>query len=107
MTRPITEPLPKAYNPTAIERQIYKFWEEGAFFAAKDKSVLLTVEGAKREMLGERLSAIRDADGDGFADLVVLSPGAAVDRKRGNGYVRLLSGKTGKAITFINPLIAK
>lgn len=76
-------------------------------FAAKDKSVLWTVEGARREKLGERLAAIRDADEDGFADLVVLSSGAAVDRKRGNGYVRLLSGKTGKAITFINPLRTK
>ncbi len=38
MTRPITEPLPKAYNPASIEQPIYKFWEEGGFFAAKDKS---------------------------------------------------------------------
>ncbi|MDD5306963.1 MAG: valine--tRNA ligase [Deltaproteobacteria bacterium] len=32
------KPLPKAYEPRAIEQDTYRFWEEGGFFAAADTS---------------------------------------------------------------------
>ncbi len=38
MTRILTNPLPKSYEPTTIEQEIYSFWEEGGFFRAEDTS---------------------------------------------------------------------
>ncbi|MCK9462033.1 MAG: valine--tRNA ligase [Proteobacteria bacterium] len=38
MPKPLHGPLPKAYDPSAIEKPIYEFWERGGFFAAADTS---------------------------------------------------------------------
>lgn len=75
--------------------------------AAKDGAVLWTVKGAAKENLGEEVRRFPDADGDGVADLLVVSPGAAVKFAKGNGYVRILSGKTGAVLLLVNPLVAK
>ncbi len=32
---PASEPLPKAYDPTAVEERIYRMWDEGGFFHAE------------------------------------------------------------------------
>ncbi len=66
--------------------------------SSKDKKVLWVVAGGDGERLGEQVLAIPDADGDGFPDLCVTAP------LKGAGYVRFLSGKTGKVITSFNPL---
>lgn len=75
--------------------------------AAKDGAVLWTMKGAAKENLGEEIRPCADADGDGVADVVVVSPGAAVKGVKGSGYVRILSGKSGAVVTLINPLVAK
>ncbi len=75
--------------------------------AAKDATVVWSVKGAARENLGEAVHPSADVDADGTADLVVVSPGAAVGGKKGNGYVRFLSGKTGALIRLVNPLATK
>jgi len=72
-----------------------------------DGTVLWTVDGAKGEMLAEELYPCADANGDGLADLVIVSPGAKIKGKRGNGYVRLVSSTYGATITLINPLSRK
>ena len=67
--------------------------------SGKDGKVLWTVPGTgSGEKLGEEVLAIPDADGDGFPDLCVTAPGKSA------GYLRFLSGKTGKVITAFNPL---
>jgi valyl-tRNA synthetase len=38
MSKPPTGTLPKTYDPAAIERPIYSFWEDGGFFAAAEES---------------------------------------------------------------------
>ncbi|MCP4601429.1 MAG: valine--tRNA ligase [Proteobacteria bacterium] len=38
MTKPLLKPLPKSYEPAAIEQDIYRFWEDGGFFVAQDIS---------------------------------------------------------------------
>jgi valyl-tRNA synthetase len=38
MSGPLQKPLPKTYAPQAIEEPIYRFWEDGGFFAASDTS---------------------------------------------------------------------
>jgi len=38
MPKLFTGPLPKAYEPSAIEKPIYEFWERGGYFAAADTS---------------------------------------------------------------------
>lgn len=75
--------------------------------SAKDATVLWSVKGAAKENLGENLYPAADADADGVPDLVAVAPGAAVGGTKGNGYVRLLSGKTGATITTINALATK
>ncbi len=75
--------------------------------AAKDGAVLWSVKGAAKENLGEELYPCADLDGDGVADVVVVSPGAAVKGTKGLGYVRVLSGKTGATLVLINPLATK
>jgi len=38
MAKPLTGELPKTYEPAVIEQSIYRFWEDGGFFAAADES---------------------------------------------------------------------
>jgi valyl-tRNA synthetase len=38
MAKPITKELPKSYIPSAIERDVYAFWEENKFFEGADIS---------------------------------------------------------------------
>jgi valyl-tRNA synthetase len=38
MGKPLSKELPKTYDPTTIEQDVYKFWEDGGFFAAEDTS---------------------------------------------------------------------
>jgi len=38
MPKPPIGALPKTYEPAVIEQPIYRFWEDGAFFAAADES---------------------------------------------------------------------
>jgi hypothetical protein len=71
---------------------------------SKDGAVIWTVRGAANEQLGDELLLASDVDADGVRDVFAVAPGAAVDGKKGNGYVRLLSGKTGATICLVNPL---
>ena len=38
MPKPLTNPLPKIYDPSVIEKDIYRFWEEGSYFTAEETS---------------------------------------------------------------------
>ncbi len=38
MTKPVTKELPRAYVPSAIEQEVYAFWEAGGYFRAEDTS---------------------------------------------------------------------
>ena len=78
-----------------------------AVHSSKDGAAVWSVTGVKKENLGDELLAFPDVDADGVADLLVTAPGAALQGKKGNGYVRVLSGKTGATLLTINPLVAK
>ncbi len=38
MTKPLSISLPGTYDPTVIEQDIYRFWEEGGYFVAEETS---------------------------------------------------------------------
>ncbi len=38
MPKPLTNALPKMYDPSAIEKDLYRFWEEGGYFTAEETS---------------------------------------------------------------------
>lgn len=78
-----------------------------ALLSGKDGKVLWTVDGTGSERFGEGVYRAGDADGDGVAEAWVLAPGTATNGKKGKGYLRLLSGKTGAVLSTVNPLALK
>ena len=38
MTKPVKKELPRTYIPSAIEQEVYAFWEEGGYFHAQKTS---------------------------------------------------------------------
>jgi valyl-tRNA synthetase len=38
MTKPVKKELPRTYIPSAIEQEVYEFWEKGGYFHAADTS---------------------------------------------------------------------
>ncbi len=38
MSKPLSFELPRSYDPSVIEQRVYRFWEDGGYFAARDDS---------------------------------------------------------------------
>src|SRR6478736_2360186 len=47
------EEMPKAYNPSAVERRLYEMWEKGGYFAPRSEGAPYTVVMPPPNLTGE------------------------------------------------------
>ena len=73
----------------------HKGWSGAAYvYSSRSGKLLFRVDGKPRSQLGNSVEGQGDVDGDGVDDVIIGAPGLGA----APGFVRVVSGKTGKAL---------